>query len=347
SHVDPDWGPAGQWLVFVNHREEGGVRYSRIEKVRLDGTQRIMLSSGGKFLRSSSAKGQGPLGDLDPDYSPDGAMVCSVRRLVGGDIRLFTFGANAYYGGKGETEMSWPHDPDVVERTPQFSPDGRRIVLTRSSLKAGHRTRQIVLTDPQSSFRRYLTSWEKWDAWHPSWYPFAHSGADRDAASTVVHYRANDLVGSRPISAQENDGNGSVQGLQSPDGVRFVASRIRTLVPKADQTAAYEIRWKLDIPPEKMISLTLRFQGRLSGVGSEGKSLRFRLMDWQEKRWVTIFVRRDPSNDKIKILHEFTPANFIKRDTRQVMLRIVALGSPATSAPTLETDHLSLDVRRE
>ncbi len=347
SHVNPDWGPAGQWLAFVNHREEGGVRYSRIEKVRLDGTQRTVLSSGGKFLRSSRAKGQGPLGDLDPDYSPDGAMICSVRRLGGGNVHLFAFGANSYYGGKAEIDMNWPYHPEVVERTPRFSPDGRRIVLTRLSPKAGHRTRQIVLTDPQSSFRRYLTSREDWDVWHPSWYPFAHSGADRDTASTIVQYRANKPVESRTLSAQKNDGAGAVRRLQTPDGVRFVVSRIQPSKLRADQAPAYEVRWELDVPPEKVISLTLRFQGRLDGVGSEGRSIRFQLMDWQEKRWVNVFVRRDLSNDKIKILHEFTPANFIKRSARQVLLRIITLGAPDASVPVLETDSISLDVRRK
>jgi dipeptidyl aminopeptidase/acylaminoacyl peptidase len=348
SHVDPVWGPDGQWLAFVNQREEGGVRYSCVEKVRVDGTQRTVVSSGGRYVTPSGPKAKESLGDLDPNYSPDGAMIWSARRLEGGHIHLFAFGAGAYYRGKTETDMSSPAHPDGVERNPRFSPDGRRIVLTRSSPKAGHRARQLVLTDPQSSFRRYLTSRVDWDLWHPSWYPIAHSGVDRDTASTAVSYSAGDLVESKTLSGQKDDGVSAVRGLKTPDGVYFVVTSVQPRDPKTGQIAAYEVGWKLDLPPEKIISLTLHFQGRLSGDKVEGRSLIFQLMDWDEKSWVTVFIQPEiPNNDKVKIIHEISPANFINRDSRQVLLRAIALGAQATSAHTLETDYLSLDVRRD
>lgn len=71
SHLDPSWAPDGVWLTFVNQREEGDVRHSRIEKVRMDGTQRTVISSGGKRLKPSKLE----LGDTEPAYSPDGTVI--------------------------------------------------------------------------------------------------------------------------------------------------------------------------------------------------------------------------------------------------------------------------------
>ena len=348
SHVDPDWGPDGNWLAFVSHREKGGVRYSRIERVRVDGSQRTVVSSGGKSLKPG---GHQPLGDLDPNYSPDGAMIWSTRRLEGGPVRLFAFGANAYYGGKSERNMSWPVHPDAIERSPSFSPDGRRIILTRSSPKFGHPTRQLVLTDPHSSFRRYLTSREDWDAWHPSWFPFAQSRAEKEMTSTVVHYMARIPTGSNPVPLRKskekgNLGNGSVRRLETAKNIHFVVSRLQPSGPKSNKKSSYRVKWKLGIPPKKVISLTLKFEGQLNGFSSEGRSLRFQLMDWRKKKWVTIFRHEDVSNDNIKITHEFTPINFISRNSHQVLLRIDSPGKRASSNLTLESDHLSLDVRR-
>jgi Tol biopolymer transport system component len=344
SHTNPDWSPDGQWLTFASHREEGGVRYSRIDKVRLDGSQRTVISSGG---RRQGAAQQGPLGDLDPDYSPDGAMIWSSRSLEDGQIRLFAFGANAYYAGKVEKDMNWPVHPDGVERAPRFSPDGRRIALTRLSPKSGHQTHQLVLTDPQSSFRRYLTTREDWDLWHPSWSPSAHSGADREAGTAVESYRASSAPGSRTLPAENKPGSSASSGQQKSEGIRLVGNVVQTSDAKTGQEATYDVAWKLDRPAERVTSLTLRFEGRLGGEKAEEKPLRFQLMDWTEKRWVAVFVCSQSSSDKVKILHEIAPANFISRDKHEVLLRIVALGASPASAPDLEAGYLGLDVRRD
>ena len=348
SHLDPSWGPDGRWLAFVNYREEGGHRYSRVEKIRLDGTQRTVLSSGGKYMESSGQEKQEPLGDRNPIHSPDGAMIWSARRLKGGLVHLFAFGAGAYYPGKAEIDMDWVVHPAGVERSPQFSPDGRRIVLVRSSPAAGTRHRQLVLTDPQSSFRRYLTSREDWDVWDPSWYPFAHSGAEREDAGSVVGYKADNPVRLKTLVAQNDGGNSADHRLQTPERVRLAVSAVQSANLKTVPTASYEVRWKLDVPPERVSSLTLRYQGRLQGdPAAGGKSLRLQLMDWEGKSWVTVFVRSEISDDKLKILHEIAPARFISSDRREVLLRIIALGASAASPPALETDSLSLDVRRD
>ena len=180
SHTDPAWSPDGRWLAFVCHRQEGSVRYSRIEKIRSDGAGRIVVSSGGRPLEASAAGSDQQWGDVDPEHSPDGALIWTARRLASGRVRLYAFGAGVYYGGKAELDMSGSNPDEVVERHPRFSPDGSRIVMTRSSLKAGLKTRQVVVMDPRSSLRRFVTTREDWDAWDPSWYPFAPSGAERE-----------------------------------------------------------------------------------------------------------------------------------------------------------------------
>ena len=344
SHLDPNWGPDGQWLAFVSHREEGNHRYSRIEKIRLDGAQRTVLSSGGKSLQSSGEGKQALLGDMDPNHSPDGAMIWSARRLKDGLVHLFAFGANTYYGGKAETDMDWPVQPAAVERGPQFSPDGRRIVLTRSSPKAGTRTRQLVLTNPQSSFRRHLTTREDWDAWDPTWYPFAQSGAEKEVGAAVVSYNTATPVALKTVLARSENGNSGDHRLQTPDGVRLAASAARPVEGKTTLTAGYEMRWKLDVPADRVSSLTFRLQGKLRNDAAAGeRTLRLQLMDWEKKGWVSVFVQPDVPGDKVKIHHEIAPANFISRDRREVLLRIVA---SAPSTPSWETDSFSLDVKR-
>lgn len=338
SQTDPVWSPDGQWLAFVNHREEAGTRYSRIEKVRMDGSQRIVVSSGGKDANASGPRREEPLGDFDPGRSPDGTMMWSARRLGDGRVHLFAFGAGVYYGGKAELDMNGHNPTEVVERSPHFSPDGRRILLTHRRSKGGPRNRQIVLMDPQSSFRRFVTSREDWDAWHPSWHPFAQSGAEREGASRLTQYRA------KGEESASLPGDPERQGAEE---VRFASSPLKPAGKKSDSTFSYEVAWELDVRPERVISLALHFEGRLKDETGLGKVLSFQLMDWQEKSWVTVFSQPEMSDGPIRIYHEYSAANFIHPATRQVKLRLIAQGSEANPASPLQTGFLSLEVRKE
>ena len=346
SHTDPVWAPGGTWLAFVNQLEKSGMRFSRIEKIRVDGTQRTVVSSGGKFLGLSGKRKGELLGDVDPTFSPDGAMIWSARHLGGGRLHLFAYGAGDYYGGKAEIDMSWTVHPDAVERTPKFSPDGRRLVLTRSFLKAGNRTHQLVLTDPQSSFRRHLTSRMSWDVWDPSWYPFALSGADREAESTVVAYESGyPLVPETPSVNKERNGGLHAQGLSTEDRLNFLLSKIQGNDPKRVQQASTRIGWKLETAPDKLISLALRFKGRLKGLKGESVPFQFQLMDWKEKNWVTVFAHSQDSGGKTKVFHEIAPGNFVNRVTRQLLLRIIPAGVPLATGKKQEPEYLRLEVR--
>jgi hypothetical protein len=303
-----------------------------------------VVSSGGKRF---SKKEGASLGDHNPGYSPDGTVIWTSRCLREGHTSLFSFSAGPYYGGKAELDMRWPVHPDAVERTPMFSPDGRRLVLTRSSPKAGNRTLQLVLTDPQSSFRRYLISRVSWDVWDPSWYPNAKTGADREAISTTVTYEAELPQVSGTPSPENGNGVSRVGESYTDGGVRFLMSNVQPEDPKRDQQAGYKFGWNLETQPDRIFSLALRFKGELKSGKTGPGSLLFQLMDWKEKSWVTVFAHSQVSDSKVTVLHEVAPANFVHPDTRQVILRIVPTNVPMASGNNLKADYLRLEIRKQ
>lgn len=350
SHLDPNWSPDGAWLSFVNFLEKEGMSYSRIEKIRLDGTQRTVVSSGGRPLKSAKPQEQESWGDLDPNHSPDGRIIWSARRLGGGQIHLYSFGAGGYYSGKAETDMTLPFGAESIERAPSFSPDGKRILLTRVNSNAGSKTRQLVLTDARSSFRRYIISRDDWEVWDPSWHPFAQSGAERDDASVVVTYNARAVSESDGNAAGKRGGDLSERerGSRLSRAVQTTSTTVQYSGSKGSGTGAYEARWKLEAAPQRVLSMTLRFRGNLGGGTMERAALRFQLMDWGKKNWVEVLMKPEVSHDRIEILHEFAPASFVNSETHEVALRLVVSGAPtAQQAPTLDFDLLSLDVKRD
>ena len=64
-----------------------------------------------------------------------------------------------------------------------------------------------------------------------------------------------------------------------------------------------------------------------------------------EKNWVTVFAHSQDSKGKTKVFHEIAPGNFVNRDTRQLLLRIVPAGVPLATGKKQEADYLRLEVR--
>jgi hypothetical protein len=259
----------------------------------------------------------------------------AARRSGQGSIGLYSFGASAYYGGKAEIEAHWPVYATPMERSPRFSPDGRRVLLTRLSPDAGVKMGQVVLTDPQSSFRRYLTSRDDWQAWHPSWHPFAHSRAEQEEAGELASRQAG--PDASQTSSAEN-GEGSAADSQVPE-----SGVVRPAAAKTSAMAAQEIRWTLDWPTEEIVSLTFRYEGKFPAENEAVKrSIGFQLLDRESDRWVTVFIRAGMPGEALKIVHEIAPGNFISRDRLEVALRIIAPGGSALGVPV----RLRMDVRR-
>ncbi|MCZ6907552.1 MAG: hypothetical protein O7G28_09725, partial [Deltaproteobacteria bacterium] len=96
---------------------------------------------------------------------------------------------------------------------------------------------------------------------------------------------------------------------------------------------------------DKLISLALRFKGRLKGLKGESVPFQFQLMDWKEKNWVTVFAHSQDSRGKTKVFHEIAPGNFVNRVTRQLLLRIISAGVPLATGKKQEPEYLRLEVR--
>jgi hypothetical protein len=92
--------------------------------------------------------------------------------------------------------------------------------------------------------------------------------------------------------------------------------------------------------------LTLRFQAKLHDEeAGGGRSLRFELRDWEEKKWVSVFVSPEIAAASVKIRHEIAPAGFISRAGREVWLRMIASGAWSAS-PAPESNAITLDVKK-
>ncbi len=127
--------------------------------------------------------------------------------------------------------------------------------------------------------------------------------------------------------------------------MNFLINKIQGNDPKRVLQASTRIGWKLETAPDKLISLALRFKGRLKGLKGESGPFLFQLMDWKEKNWVTVFAHSQDSGGKTKVFHEIAPGNFVNRDTRQVLLRIIPAGVPLATGKKQEADYLRLEVR--
>jgi hypothetical protein len=298
AHTHPVWAPDGWWVAFVNYYEKNRSRFARIEKIRKDGSQRAMVSSGGRSLGSTGT--EGPVrGDISPRFSTNGSMIWSMRRLQKGRVHLFAYGSNGYYGGKAEINMNPDLQPGTVEESPRFSSDGRRLIFNRTALIEGRRIRQIVLADPELSFRRRILSRLAWDVWDPSWFPSADSGAERNDASRIVSHLATKPMFLEKPRMKKNIANGvksnhfssngapvvvkkarapepeAYRTLATDNGAPVVVKKARAPEPEAYRTLATELEWKIEKPVEGVISLALSIEGEVDTDGTSRGSLQF------------------------------------------------------------------------
>jgi Tol biopolymer transport system component len=192
---NPDWSPDGRRLVFWNGRGWHGRLYVS-----------DVLGHSRRLLTRPGAAGYGP-SDQYPAWSPDGRL-----------IAFESFRAGAWHIWVMRPDGSGARRVTPAGRgghSPQWSPDGRRLVYTASWSTTG-----IAVTDLAGRVRELKTL--ATDDWGPAWSP---NGAKIAFNSTAEEVRGEIYVvgarGGTPVRLTRNTGEDLDPGW-SPDSRQIV-----------------------------------------------------------------------------------------------------------------------------
>jgi len=162
SVTDIDVSNDGKWLVFNYRSPEmmtagiaAGLPKARIGVMKLDGSQAHLVSDGGS--RPPGRRGVWPVGDFDPDFSPDGTQIVFSRITDAGwvtpdlstwDLWIVNLDGSAAHNISGDNRTaaevipSWGDD-GLIAFTRAEMGDGRRVPYVLD-LKTGRRIRMDV-----------------------------------------------------------------------------------------------------------------------------------------------------------------------------------------------------------
>ena len=237
--VQPAWAPDGRRLAFVRTSKPSAGR-SRIYLLDVASGRSTALTPGGKEIQS-----------IDPAWSPDGRQIAYTRWNARGEE-----GENAIVvaqaDGSGERVLrrtGLDGEPDVMGQ-PAWSPDGTRILYTRSTIDRRYTFRpSLHVMDAATGDSRPLAEDAADGAWSPDGRRIAFSGV-RDRNGKWCYEQCTisgeiyvmDSDGTNLERLTRNRGNDTAPSW-SPDGSRIVFESNRNVrdAPPSQGTEIYSI----------------------------------------------------------------------------------------------------------
>ncbi|HSE68085.1 MAG TPA: protein kinase [Gemmatimonadales bacterium] len=213
--IQPAWSPDGKTIALVRSNSASG---------KLEPSDVLGWYEGGDVWKVDVASGQEALlvaGAFNPRWSPDGSHL-AVDEGVGGAHRIWVTDAN----GRNSRQVTSDSSEVVVHMSPDWSPDGKRLVFRRIQQQKS----DIVAVDLATGKTRWVTHDDVLDV-NPTWSPtgrFVYFSSLRGGGLNL--WRVAVSPSGDPQSPPEQLTTGAGDDLEpsiAPDGKRVAFSIFR------------------------------------------------------------------------------------------------------------------------